>query len=254
MDDKKIERIEEKYLITKAEKTKLLKAINKYLQHDEWYKEEVLSLYFDTPNFDLAIKSIDRPDFREKIRVRAYNLPKKSTPVFFEVKTKYTQGKRKIGNKRRLVLPLKDFYRYYEKGENLEKIIDKYTKGDKQQKQVAKELDYLMKFYKLEPKFVISANRTAFKGKDGSDFRLTLDESLRFREKDLKLEKGSKGEKYFPAINEKKRAIIMEVKTMSAMPLWFTAELSRLKICPARFSKYGKVYQLTKERKKIDVQ
>ena len=254
MDDKKIERIEEKYLITKSEKTKLLKAINKHLLHDEWYKEEVLSLYLDTPNFDLAIKSIDRPEFREKIRVRAYNLPRKTTPVFFEVKTKYVQGKRKIGNKRRLVLPLKDFYRYFEKGENLEKLIDKYTKGDKQQIQVARELDYLVKFYKLEPKLVISANRTAFKGKDDSDFRLTFDESLRFREKDLKLEKGSKGEKYFPSINEKKRVIIMEVKTMRAMPLWFVEQLNQLKIYPTRFSKYGKIYQLIKERKSINVQ
>ena len=253
MNDKKIERIEEKYLITKHEKTVLMRAIEKKLKHDEYYKEEVLSLYFDTPNYDLAIKSIDRPDFREKVRVRAYNLPKKSTPVFFEVKTKLVQGRRKIGNKRRLVMKLGDFYKYYNKGEDLVKIIEKYAKGDAQQMQTARELDYLMKIYQLEPKVVVAANRTAFVAKEDEGFRLTFDESLRFRETDLKLEKGSKGEKYFPAVGEKERAIIMEVKTMQAMPPWFVEELSKLHIYPARFSKYGKIYQLIYERKNKNV-
>lgn len=250
MDDKKIERIEEKYLITKSEKTVLMREIKNKLKRDKYYKEEVLSLYFDTPNFDLAIKSIDRPDFREKVRLRAYNLPKKSTPVFFEIKTKLAKGKRKIGNKRRLIIKLGDFYKYYNKGEDLVKLIEKYTKGNWQQMQTAKELDYITKIYKLEPKVVISANRTAFVAKDDEDFRLTFDESLRFRETDLKLEKGSKGEKYFPAVGQKERSIIMEVKTMQAMPPWFVDELAKLKIYPTRFSKYGKIYQLIEEREK----
>lgn len=249
MNDKKIERVEEKYLVTKSEKAKLLKALGKKLEHDQFYKEEVLSLYFDTPNYDLAIKSIDRPNFREKVRVRAYDLPKKSTPVFFETKTKLVIGNRKIGDKRRLVLPLKDIYKYM-KGGDLVGLTEKYTKGDWQQCQVARELDYLMKFYKLEPKVVISANRTAFVAKEDKGFRLTFDESLRFRETDLKLEKGSKGEKYFPAVGEKERSVIMEVKTLTAMPPWFVAELSKLHVYPVRFSKYGKIYQLIQERKK----
>ncbi len=248
--DKTIERIEEKYLITKTEKTALMKKISKELEHDEYYKEEVLSLYFDTENYDLAIKSIDRPNFREKVRVRAYDKPRKTSKVFFEVKTKLVQGKRKIGDKRRLLIKLGDFYNYYEKGEDLEKIIEEFSKGDKQQMQIARELDYITKHYQLVPKVVISADRTAFKAKGDSDFRLTFDENLRFRETELKLEKGSKGEKYFPAIGEKKRAIIMEVKTMNAMPPWFVKELGRLHIYPQRFSKYGKIYQLINERNK----
>ena len=100
---------------------------------------------------------------------------------------------------------------------------------------------------------VISANRTAFTAKDDEEFRLTFDESLRFREKDLKLEKGSKGEKYFPTVGQKERSIIMEAKTMRAMPPWFVEELSRLHIYPVRFSKYGKIYQLINERNNKNV-
>ena len=253
MDDKKIERIEEKYLITKSEKTELMRKIEKKLVHDKYYKEEILSLYFDTPNYDLAIRSIDRPNFRTKVRVRSYDQPKKSSPVFFEVKSKLAKGGRKIGNKRRLIIKLGDFYKYYDKGEDLVELVKKYTKGDTQQMQIAKELDYLMRYYKLEPKMIISADRTAFAEKDNPEFRLTFDEKLRFREKDLRLEKGGKGEKYFPAIGQKDRSIIMEVKTMRAMPPWFVAELSELHIYPIRFSKYGKIYQLITERNRKNV-
>ncbi|MBQ7802501.1 polyphosphate polymerase domain-containing protein [Candidatus Saccharibacteria bacterium] len=250
MDDKTIERIEEKYLITSKEKTELLKAIKSNLRKDEFFSEEVLSIYFDTKNYDLVIKSIDRPDFREKVRIRAYNVPKLSSPIFFEIKTKLKVGKKKIGNKRRLSLPLKDFYQYLEKDANLEELAKNFSKNNKKQVQIARELDYLMKYYRLEPKLFIGADRVAYVGKDDSNFRLTFDSNLRFREKKLRLEKGSDGEKFFPLTSDPKHDIIMEVKTMNAMPPWFARELSRLKIYPVRFSKYGKIYELIKERNK----
>lgn len=245
-----IRRVEKKYLITRSEKAALLKAIKKHLKRDEYYKEEVISLYLDTDNFDLAIKTIDRPNFREKIRVRAYNIPKRSTKVFFEVKTKLAADKVKIGNKRRLIIPLKEFYTYINTGKGLEQIASKASDGNPQQIQVARELDYLIKHYGLKPKILIISNRTAFSGKNDSNFRLTFDENLRFRTTDLKLEKASTGEKYFPSTSDPKRGIIMEAKTINAMPPWFVDEISRLKIYPTRFSKYGKIYQLITERNK----
>ena len=130
MSDRTIERIEEKFLLTKQQKTALMKAINKQQNHDEFYKEEVLSLYLDTDNYDLAVKSLDKPDFRIKVRVRSYNVPTRSKRVFFEVKTKLKVDNKRIGNKRRLVIPLKDFYAYMEKGADLEKIADKAVRPD----------------------------------------------------------------------------------------------------------------------------
>ena len=248
-----IRRVEKKYLITRSEKATLLKALKKQLVHDEYYKEEILSLYLDTDNFDLAIKTIDRPEFREKVRVRAYNVPKRSTRIFFEVKTKLATNKTKIGNKRRLIIPLKDFYSYMNTGKNLEQIAASASNNNPQQIQVAKELDYLIKHYNLRPKIIIVSNRTAFSGKNDPTFRLTFDENLRFRTTDLKLEKGSSGEKYFPSTPDPKRGIIMEAKTINAMPPWFVDEISRLKIYPTRFSKYGKIYQLITERNNKNV-
>jgi len=251
-DDRTIERVEEKYLITKEEKTALLKKIEKNLKHDEFYKEEVLSIYFDTKNSDLAINSIERPAFREKLRARMYKMPKGKSDVFLEVKSKVVVKKTKIGNKRRLILKERDFEKFL-KGESLISLAEKSHKGEFQQLQIAHELAYLMDYYGLEPRLFIAADRVAFKGRDNPEFRLTFDENLRFREKDLHFKKSTKCEKYFPSTDSPKNNIIMEVKTMNAMPPWFVAELSRLKIYPARFSKYGKIYQLINERNQKNV-
>ncbi|MBR3180647.1 polyphosphate polymerase domain-containing protein [Candidatus Saccharibacteria bacterium] len=250
MDVDIIERIEEKYLITKEEKDNLLRSIKIHLEKDQFFSEEVLSLYFDTKTNDLVIESIDRPAFREKFRLRAYNVPTRNSKIFFEVKTKLSKGRIKISNKRRLIISLKDFYEFYEKGEKLSNLIKKSSDNNPRQVQIAEELDYLVKFYNLEPKLIIASDRTAYAGKNDKKFRLTFDENLRFRDENLKLEKGGLGEKYFPYTSDPKRCIIMEVKTMNAMPIWFVRELSRLKIYPSRFSKYGKIYQYLNERKR----
>lgn len=247
LDVKTIERVEEKYLITKAQKSALLKKISPLLSRDEFYKEEILSLYFDTAHNDLVIKSIDRPAFREKFRARVYKMTKGKSPVFLEVKSKMAVKKIKIGNKRRLILSEREFHRFL-KGEKLTKIAEKSHAGDFKQLQIARELEYLMDFYALEPKILIASDRLAFKGKTNSEFRLTFDENLRFREKNLTFKKGGTGEKFFPSTPNPKTNIIMEVKTMNAMPPWFVQALSSLKIYPSRFSKYGKIYQLINER------
>lgn len=253
VDDRTIERTEEKYLISKSTKSKLLKLISKHLEKDQYFKEQVLSLYFDTKHSDLALRSMERPEFREKIRVRAYDVPKRSSPVFFEVKSKVDLGLKKLGNKRRLVLPLKDFYAFLDKGENLELLAARASENDPQQLQVARELAYLFNYYQLEPKVIVSADRTAYTEKNNTNFRLTFDERLRFRETDLRLEKGSAGEKFFSGPNKSEENIVMEVKTMNSMPLWFVSALSELKIYSVRFSKYGKIYQLITERNKNHV-
>ena len=253
MDDKTILRTEEKYLITKSDKSRLLKSIKQHLAKDEFFQEEVLSLYFDTKNYDLVIKSIDKPNFREKIRVRAYNAPAKDSKVFFEVKSKYAVGKKKLGNKRRLVIPLDDFYKYLNDEKPLEEITAATSPDDLKQLQIARELDYLMHHYALEPKVLIASSRVAYVGKDDPKFRLTFDENLRFRTTDLKLEHNSKWKKYFEltTLDDPQKNVIMEVKTMNAMPPWFVAKLSAQRIYPATFSKYGKIYQTLKERKTI---
>ena len=72
MDEKIFDRTEKKYLIDTRTKKKILTAIKNEVEKDKYFESEIFNIYFDTNNFDLIIKSIDNPNFKEKLRARAY--------------------------------------------------------------------------------------------------------------------------------------------------------------------------------------
>ena len=104
-----------------------------------------------------------------------------------------------------------------------------------------KEINYLFKYYNLKPAIFIAYDRNSYILKENNQFRITFDFNLRSRRKDLNLEFGDYGTKYF---NDDK--VIMEIKSLNSMPLWFTKIMSQLKIYPTSFSKYGSIYQKEK--------
>lgn len=214
-------RQEEKYLLIKEKKEELLRKINKYIEKDKFYEATICNIYFDTKNKDLVIHSLEKPMYKDKVRLRSYNVPNLDSTVFLEMKTKY----RGIVNKRRVKLCLKDFYNYMNK-----KKIYKNS-------QIMKELDYLFCFYNLVPAYFIAYDRQSYVGKENKDLRITIDANLRSRKEDLHLELGDAGKKYF-----KEDKYIMEIKTLNALPLWMSHILSELHIFPISFSKYGSIY------------
>ncbi len=220
-------RVEEKYLLTEEEKNKLFKKINKYLEKDKFYESTISNIYFDNKNNDLIVNSLDKPIYKEKIRLRSYNkCPNLDSEVFLEKKDKY-EG---IVGKRRIKMTLKEFYEYTNN--------NKYDKSN----QIMNEIDYYINYYDLKPAIYIAYDRKSYVGKNDSNLRLTIDTNLRSRNNDLKLELGDSGKKYF-----KNRYYIMEIKTLGAMPLWLVRSLSELNIFPSSFSKYGKIYESMKE-------
>ncbi len=44
-----------------------MRELNGLLIKDEYFKSNILNIYFDTENFDLIRKSIDKPVYKEKI-------------------------------------------------------------------------------------------------------------------------------------------------------------------------------------------
>lgn len=219
-------RVEEKYLLTEQQKITLLNKIHSYLQKDKYYKSIICNIYFDSINNDLIIKSLDKPIFKEKIRLRSYGVPSLNDNVFLEIKRKY----REIVGKRRVKLTLNDFYEFLKN--------DHYDKDN----QIMQELNYCFKYYKLRPAIYIAYDRESYKAIDNEYLRITLDCNLRSRTDDLKLELGDAGKKYF-----KDNYYIMEIKTLGSMPLWLVNSLSELKIYPTSFSKYGKIYTQMEE-------
>lgn len=222
MYDNVFERVEQKYLINKKDRDRLLKKINNYIEKDKYFETTICNIYFDTINNDLIINSMEKPIYKDKIRLRSYGVPNLDSPVFLEIKNKYDG----IVGKRRIKLTLKEFYNYIDN--------NVYNTNN----QIMKELNYYIKYYKLISRIYIAYDRKSYVGKENKNLRITIDSNLRNRRDNLKLELGDYGKKYF-----KEDMYILEIKSLGAMPLWLVHTLSELKIYPSSFSKYGSIYQ-----------
>ena len=217
------ERVEKKYLLTKDKYQALLKAIEPYMTQDEYGLHTICNIYYDTPTYDLIRNSIEKPKYKEKLRVRSYGRPDKKDKVFIEIKKKY----KGVVFKRRVSLTLEETERYLNSGIK-----------PKKDNQILKEIDYFMNFYKPIPKVYLAYDRTAYFGKEDSNIRITFDQRIRSRQYDLGLGKGDYGDCLLDS-----NQYLMEIKVPLAMPLWLVHILSDLKIYPTSFSKYGNVYK-----------
>ena len=223
MDINVFKRVEKKYLLSEDLYQKLFEKINNYISVDTYDFSTICNIYFDTDDYLLVNRSIEKPIYKEKVRLRSYGIPKKNSKVFLEIKKKY----KGVVGKRRVSAPLKEFYTYFDTG--------KYPNVDTQ---IMNEINYCFKFYNLKPKVFLAYDRYSYKGKDDSNFRITFDKNIRSRTDNLYLENGDNG-----MLLLDKNCYIMEVKTLGAYPLWFAQILSELNIYPTSFSKYGNVYK-----------
>ena len=225
MHDLVFDRIEKKYIIDEKQMAIILKEIKKYTHHSKYHKSTIYNIYFDTDNYDLIVQSIEKPEFKEKLRARSYE---NYDRVFLEIKTKLRGKDANLGFKRRVLISTKDY--------------DKFIKGKKTavelagETQIAKEVDYLMSHFNLSPKILLYYDRTSYEGDD--NLRITFDENLRYRTKSLKFKQNKRDKVYF-----KNKSIIMEIKANGVMPLWLVHILSGTKVYPTSFSKIGKVYE-----------
>ena len=215
-------RTEKKFILTEEQYNQLLKIIGDKLNKDPYYESKICNVYFDTRNHDLIVNSLEKPIYKEKVRLRSYDIPTLEDNVFLEIKKKY----KGVVNKRRITLKLQEFYDYLEKG-----IKPNCNK------QILEELDYCFNHYDLKPSMFLAYDRLSYYDKKDKNFRITFDQNVRSREDDLKLEDGDYGENYF-----KEKTYIMEAKALDAYPLWFINALSSLKIYSTSFSKYGSIY------------
>ena len=72
MYDNIFNRVEEKYLINVEQYKELLKRLKNNIQKDKYFESTICNIYFDTDNNDLIINSLEKPIFKEKIRLRSY--------------------------------------------------------------------------------------------------------------------------------------------------------------------------------------
>lgn len=213
-----IDRCEQKYFLTNDKYVELMNRIKEKLTKDLYFSETIYNIYFDNDNYELISRSLEKPEYKEKIRLRCYEEIKSDSKVFLEIKKKFYSHT----NKRRVAMTYYDYQNYYEKG-----LLPNCDK------QIMKEIDYCFKNYHLHPKIKIQYDRLSYSLKEDNNFRITFDNNVKYNfdiyEKcsDLLFSNG----------------YIMEFKSFNGIPIWLNKILLELEIFPTSYSKVGKIFE-----------
>lgn len=223
-------RRELKYLLTPAQRTGLEAILSQHMVPDVHGESTVCSVYYDTPDSRLIRRSMEKPMYKEKLRVRSYGQAALGSEVYLELKKKFDG----VVYKRRICLTAKQ--------------AEDYMAGCAplpQDCQIGREIRYFRDFYgSLIPAMYLCCDRTAYACPDDASLRVTFDRHIRWRTSDLSLTSPPGGELLLP-----EQSSILEIKADSAMPLWLAQALSELQIWKTSFSKYGAAYAAQYERK-----
>ena len=215
-------RCEKKYMLTPVRQQALLERIGPYLTPDAYPTYTICNLYYDTKDYRFIRASLERPVYKEKLRVRSYGIPGESSSVFVELKKKYDG----IVYKRRVTMALTE--------------VEPFLCGllpPAQFGQIGREIHWFQRCSRTVPKVFLAYDRTAFAGTDDPALRITFDTGLRWRSSQLDLAAGDWGMRLLP-----EDKILMELKLPGACPLWLSRALSELAVYPVSFSKYGECY------------
>ncbi|MFA5006738.1 MAG: polyphosphate polymerase domain-containing protein [Candidatus Izemoplasmatales bacterium] len=223
-------RYERKYLLTDDQKRAFLAALGKRFAYDGHSGEDscyrVHNVYYDTEDNDVVRTSIDRPSYKEKLRLRSYVIPVgPDDRVFLEIK------KKSLGrvNKRRVAMTYRDAIAFVERGAAP-------AAGDYLDGQVLREIGWFVAHRPVRPNYYIGYDRIALECKSDPSIRVTFDRNVRVRTEAVDLE-GDAGEELLPP-----GTWLLEIKTADNYPLWLARELSELKAYSRSFSKYGAAY------------
>ena len=216
------ERVEKKYLLTPAQLDALAPLLHRYMQIDQYGRHAICNVYHDTPDYRLIRTSLQKPVYKEKLRLRSYGVPGPGDTVFVELKKKY----RGVVYKRRTALELT--------------AAERWLAGDgpAPEGQIAREIDYFQSLYRTGPAVFLAYDRSAMFGRQDPDLRLTLDENIRWRTDALALSAGDRGSPL-----SVQGLYLMEVKLPGVMPLWLAHGLAQAGAAPVSFSKYGCCYR-----------
>ena len=216
------ERKEMKYILSPAQYAAVRAAAEAHCEPDKFPSSTVTSIYYDTPDSLLIRRSLERPAYKEKLRVRVYGNPATADTAYVEVKKKY-EG---IVYKRRTGMAPAD--------------AAAWLRGEERRdgSRIEREIERFRDFYgNLKPAMLIACERDSFYSAADGGFRLTFDKSIRFRQNDLRFAGGAHGELLLP-----QGWVLMEAKAPGYLPRWFINTLSENKVYKTSFSKYGTAY------------
>ncbi len=217
-------RYEVKYFLAPAQKEALMPLLLEHFSVDGYGQHTISNLFYDTDNYDVTRASIEKPVYKEKLRVRAYGTPDPQTGrLFIELKKKY----RHVVYKRRIVVSPPEAGAFLEEG-----IFPPQADP-----QITGEIAHFLELHHPTPKVFLSYDRVALFGLEDPDLRITFDTNLRWRDTDLDLCSGAYGAPVLPDDR-----VLMEIKIPGTMPLWLAQALSEHHIYSTSFSKIGTCY------------
>ena len=224
MDITVFKRKEIKFLVNAEQRAMLEKAFEEHMIPDEHGESVICNVYYDTPDFRLIRKSLEKPVYKEKLRIRSYGVAGQGNKIFMELKKKY----KGIVYKRRISLSYSDAVAFLAGRAPLP------TDG-----QIEREIEYFVKYYGgLVPAMYLCYDRTAYFCKDDPGLRITFDRNILWRTDRARLNAQPEGRDLLEPGQS-----LMEIKVGEAMPLWLVELISKGEIRQISFSKYGTAYQ-----------
>lgn len=224
-------RYENKYIVTDSVVRQLQKRLAQHMELDNYNKQQetytVTNLYYDTTDNHLIRTSLQKPLYKEKLRLRSYGIPSSNEQVYVEIKKKVAG----LVNKRRSALQLNEAYAFL----NTAILPDAQPY---QNLQVLREIQYMLQMHQLRPALYLAYERIAYFGREQFDVRVSFDRNIRTRRHQLELESGQDG---VPLLADD--LWLMEIKVAHSIPLWLCDLLAQYQIYPTSFSKYGTEYQ-----------
>jgi SPX domain protein involved in polyphosphate accumulation len=223
-------RYEKKFFLNAKQYAQLQNVILQYMEPDKHNLDgqyyTICNLYYDTESNAVIRQSIQKPTYKEKLRLRGYGTPGLDSKVYVEIKKKVNR----LVNKRRTPLYLHEAYDFL-----ANKKIDEMRPH--MNAQVVNEIAYFLSRNEVQPMVYLAYDRRAFFEIGNNDLRISFDTNIRTRRDELRLELGDHGRLLID--ND---CWLMEIKTCRAMPLWLVNALSNLSLYPKSFSKYGTEY------------
>lgn len=216
-------RYEKKYRLTAAQQRFLLEGMAPYMKKDAYGAYTICNIYYDTEDWRLIRTSLEKPVYKEKLRVRSYGVPSGGDRVFVELKKKYDG----VVYKRRVTMPAAQAAPF------LDGALPEDAFG-----QIGREIAWFQRLYRARPRVFIAYDRLALAGAEDPELRITFDTNLRWRDTQLDLRLGDHG-----APIGDPDMILMEIKIPGVCPLWLSRLLSQAGVYLTSFSKYGACYQ-----------
>ncbi len=155
------QRYEKKYRMSRFQWELLLERLEPYFIQDDYGLHTICNLYYDTEDYQLIRTSLEKPRYKEKLRLRSYGIPNRTDRVFLELKKKYAG----VVYKRRVSLPLnlvESFLGADEMNRKRMLLRGRLAEPKGADRQILAEIDWFLKRYQPAAKVYLGYDRIAF--------------------------------------------------------------------------------------------